>query len=152
MTTTNGNTQPGRLSRSRRRAIALLGAYLVVTAAIVLWPSPVDRGATGLINRIAEIVPVLTHARIEFAANIALFVPLGALLARILPRDQHLVVPAALVVTVGVESIQALLLAARTPSVLDIVANTTGACLGLLIVAGLEARRRPTQKRTGQPA
>lgn len=126
----------------RRRPVAILAGYIAVLAAIVLWPSPVDQGATGLIARIAAVVPALTHARIEFAANIVLFVPLGALLARILPRHQHLVIPAAFVVTVAVESIQAVLLAARTPSILDIVANTAGACVGLLAVAGVDARRR----------
>lgn len=149
MTTTNGDAQPPGRSRSRQRAVALLAAYLVARAAIALWPSLVDRGATGLIARIAEIAPAITYARTEFAANITLFVPLGALLARILPRDQHLVVPAALVVTASVEPIQAALLAARTPSMLDILANVTGACIGLLIAAGLEARRRSAQKRPG---
>lgn len=100
----------------RRRPVAILAGYIVVLAAIVLWPSPVDQGATGLIARIAEVVPALTHARIEFAANVVLFVPLGALLARILPGHQHLVIPAAFVITVAVESIQAVLLTARTPT------------------------------------
>ena len=53
-------------------------------------------------------------------------------------------------VTVAIECSQALLLDKRTPSVLDIIANTAGACLGMLIVAAVESwrgRDRPERMR-----
>jgi VanZ family protein len=132
--------------RARRawRAITeprvLLGAYVVVLSLIALWPTPVDGGAGPFLRLVARVAPVLTYARIEFGANILLFVPLGVLLALIL-RHRHLIAPIALVATVAIESAQALMIDRRTPSVMDIIANLTGACLGLLIVAFVEWRR-----------
>ena len=84
---------------------------------------------------------MLTYPRIEFSANILLFVPLGVLLMLIL-RRRYLILPIAIVVTVAIECSQALLLDKRTPSVLDIIANTAGACLGMLIVAAVECAAR----------
>lgn len=122
-----------------------LAAYLLVLAAVVLWPVPVDSGARPLIEAVIRRVHWLNYARIEFAANILLFVPVGVLLALIL-KTRYLVVPIALVTTVAVESIQAIALDRRTPSFGDVVANLTGAAVGLLLVTVIEhvrARRRP---------
>lgn len=118
----------------------LLGVYVFVLTLIALWPTPVDGGAGPFLRLVARAVPVLTYARIEFGANIVLFIPLGVLLALIL-RRRHLIVPIALVATVVIESIQALMIDKRTPSVMDVIANLTGACIGLLVVAIIEWRR-----------
>lgn len=115
----------------------LLTAYVVVLTLIAVWPVPVDSGAGGFLRLVSRVIPVLTYARIEFGANILLFVPLGILLALIL-RQRYLIVPIALVATVAIESFQALLLDKRTPSVMDIIANLTGAAIGLLIVVSVE--------------
>ena len=129
----------------RERSIAawILGAYLVALTLIAFWPSPVDAGAGPLIRLITRVVPMLTYARLEFGANILLFVPLGVLLTLIL-RDRALVLPIAIVLTLAIESVQGVLLDRRTPSELDMVANTAGACIGLLAVAAWQWwRRRP---------
>ncbi len=118
----------------------ILGAYVFVLTLIALWPTPVDGGAGPFLRLVARVVPILTYSRIEFGANILLFVPLGILLALILER-RYLIVPIAVVATVTIESIQALMIDKRTPSVLDIIANVTGACLGLMIVGVIEWRR-----------
>ncbi len=70
--------------------------------------------------------------------------PLGILLALIV-RQRHLVVPIAFLATVAIESIQALMIDRRVPSVMDVIANVAGACLGLVIVAFVEwwRARRP---------
>ena len=123
----------------------LLLAYLVALALTAFWPTPVDAGLAPLIDALTRRFPVVTYARVEFAANIALFVPIGVLLPMMMPRT--LVLPVALVATVAIESTQALLLDTRVPSVLDIIANTTGACVGLLAleaVRAVPARRRAT--------
>ncbi|WES62842.1 VanZ family protein [Microbacter sp. GSS18] len=122
---------------ARRIARWALVAYAIVLVLIAWWPSPVDRGAAPLIGAVNEVVPPVTLDRVEFAANILYFVPLGALLALLLTQ-RHLIVPIAVVTTVTIEAGQALLLDARVPSVLDIVANVTGACVGLLTVAIVE--------------
>ena len=132
------------LSRRLRAALSeprvLLGLYVFVLTLIALWPAPVDGAARPFLRLIGRAVPMLTYARIEFGANFLLFVPLGMLLALIL-RRRYLLAPIALVATVTIESIQALIIDKRTPSVMDIIANLTGACLGLLIVAFIEWRR-----------
>ena len=94
---------------------------------------------------------MLTYPRIEFSANILLFVPLGVLLMLIL-RRRYLILPIAIVVTVAIECAQGLLLDKRTPSVLDIIANTAGACIGMLIVAVVESMRRARARWGGRPS
>lgn len=126
-----------------------LVVYLVVLAAIAFWPSHVDRGLIPLLTWLAGVAPPLTYPRVEFAANIALFVPFGVLLMFIL-RRRYLIVPLVLVASVGIEAVQSLMGGRRTPSVLDVVANVAGACVGMLAVAlvqWLRARRRARPRR-----
>ena len=120
--------------RARRTGLRLLVFYGAALAVIAFWPTPVDRDATGLLREIARVVPLLTYDVVEFTANVALFMPLGVLLALALPRRRALVVPVALAVTMIIELGQAAFLAERTASLRDIFANTLGAALGLLIV------------------
>ncbi|SJN40746.1 hypothetical protein FM104_11045 [Microbacterium esteraromaticum] len=120
-----------------------MAVYGVALALIAFWPEPVDSSAGALLRWITKTVPGLTYARIEFGSNILLFVPLGIGLALLMPRLRYLVMPIALLVSLGIEAAQAIFLAARTPSIYDIVANVSGACLGLvIIVAAQEWRKR----------
>lgn len=111
----------------------MLLAYAVGLAAIAFWPVPVDSGAGPLLRAITRVFPVLTYDRIEFAANIALFIPFGVLVT-LLVRQAWLVLPLGFLTTLMIETAQALLLDRRTPSVLDLVANMAGVCVGLLVV------------------
>jgi VanZ family protein len=130
--------RPGRRGRAGRVvARILLTLYAIALAMIAVWPTPVDAPAAPLLQRFIRAIPWLTYDRIEFGANILLFVPLGLLLALILTH-RYLILPVALVTTVTIECVQAILLSERTPSVMDILANTTGACLGLLAVVFIE--------------
>ena len=143
----SGERYPGTTTRSVARVVLTL--YGISLAMIALWPVPVDQGAAGFVRRVGRVLPILTYPRIEFSANILLFVPLGVLLMLIL-RRRYLILPIAIAVTVAIECSQGLLLDKRTPSVLDIIANTAGACLGMLIVAAVESwrgRDRPERVR-----
>lgn len=124
---------------ARRRAALwahiLLACYAVALAAIALWPVPVDGGARPLLRSVTEALPFLTYERIEFTANVALFVPLGLLLVFTLARSRYLVLPVAIVTSVCIEMAQAVALEQRTSSLLDIVANVTGACVGMILGA-----------------
>ena len=131
---------------SRRRAWRLvlwgaLLAYVIALIAIAVWPTQVDVPARGMLADITRALPWLTYARIEFAANVLLFVPFGFLFTLILRRAHYVVLPAAVVVTVAVESWQSLI-DGRTSSILDVVANVTGACLGILLAALVRLARR----------
>lgn len=132
---------PAPTSARRRPAsvpLLVLGGYIVALGAIAFWPTPVDAGVSPLLEALSRRLPALSYHRVEFAANIALFVPFGVLLPMIL-RSRELVLPIAIVATVAIECGQAAFLTERFPSVLDIVANATGACVGML---GLELWRR----------
>jgi len=131
-----------------RRASTWVVVYGVALALIAFWPQPVDSGADRLLGVISRVFPILTYQRIEFGSNILLFVPLGVGLALLLRRARYLVMPVALLVSLTIESVQALFLADRTPSVHDIIANVSGAALGLVAVAVLDARRRRRTRHT----
>ena len=90
-------------------------------------------------------MPWLTYARIEFAANVMLFVPFGWCAALGWRRWHALVIPAGILISVAIEAGQGLLLAERTSSVLDVVANTLGTVVGWLIA---RPWRRPAPRRT----
>lgn len=119
-----------------------LSAYGVALALVAFWPVPVDSGAGPFLRSITHIFPVLTYSRIQFGANIVMFVPLGLLLSFILRRERWLVLPIAFLTSVTIETGQAIALAARTPSVLDIIANTAGACAGMVLAAFIEVLER----------
>ena len=140
----SGERYPDRSTRSIARVV--LTVYGISLALIALWPVPVDSGAGGLLRRVTRVLPALTYARIEFSANILLFVPLGVLLMLIL-RRRYLILPIAIATTVAIECSQGLLLDKRTPSLLDIIANTAGACVGMLIIAAVESWRARAEAR-----
>lgn len=131
-----------RTARDRRVAAWSLAVYGIVLALIAFWPVPVDRGAESLLRDMTRAIPVLSHGVIEFCANVLLFAPLGVLLALTL-RRRAWVMPIALIVTVAIEAGQALFLAERTPSLGDVVANLSGAGLGIAFVLVARRRRRP---------
>ncbi|RLK47992.1 VanZ family protein [Microbacterium telephonicum] len=124
---------PTPVRRALRAPVTWLLVYVAVLAPIAFWPSPVDRDAGPLLAWITRMLPVLTYGRIEFLANIALFVPFGVLVALML-RRALLAIPVGMAVSLLVEGLQGLLLAERTPSLLDVVANTTGTAIGVLVV------------------
>ena len=135
-----------------RRTSTWLLVYGVALALIVFWPEPVDSGFSPLLRRISMMFPFLTYERIEFGSNILLFVPLGIGLSVLLRSHRHLVVPLGFLGSLTIESIQAILIADRTPSVLDIVANVAGACLGLVAVAAVEGLRTAGRFRGAEKA
>ncbi|MFG6446399.1 VanZ family protein [Microbacterium sp. P07] len=132
-----------RSRRARRRiAFVLLAVYAVAVVLIAFWPVPVDSGAAGLLARIARWLPWATHSRLEIGANVVFFVPLGLLLSITLDRSRYLVLPIGLLTTIAIESLQAELLDQRTASITDILANTAGTCVGMLIAALFTRPRR----------
>ncbi|GAA3930796.1 hypothetical protein GCM10022383_06740 [Microbacterium soli] len=123
--------------------------YGVVLVLIAFWPVPVDAGAGGLLRSITASFPVLTYPRIEFGANILLFVPFGVGLALLLPSQRHLVLPSALLASLTIEAGQAVFLAQRTFSLYDILANAAGAALGLVGLVVIESLRRRSSRAPG---
>ncbi|MDQ0372104.1 VanZ family protein [Cellulomonas humilata] len=134
--------------RQRRVVIGLLVGVLVVAAVLVLNPwhlhdafdAPIARGLGALHDR--GLPEKLNLHAAEFAANIALFVPLGLLGALLLPRRRWWVVFVALVaLSLGIELVQAVGLSYRQPSTRDVLGNSLGAAIGVGL--SLALRRQP---------
>ncbi|WP_155848418.1 VanZ family protein [Arthrobacter sp. 35W] len=133
-------------SRSRafiyQPAVWLLGGYAIALDLIAFWPSPVDQPASGTLS---EVLASLHHAGlprwinysfIEGMANVLLFIPLGLLVAWLLPRSRWWKAAFVGLVTSNViEMCQLLFLGGRVASVRDIMVNTVGALLGAGAVA-----------------
>lgn len=124
--------------RQRRVVIGLLVAVLLVAAVLVLNPwhlhdaldAPIARGL-GRLHVLGLPERLNVHAA-EFAANIALFVPLGLLGALLVPRRRWWAVLVALVaLSVGIEAVQAFGLSYRQPSARDVLGNSLGAAIGV---------------------
>lgn len=131
---------------ARRVGLALLFAYLVVLACFLLLPTAAP-AATGVGWGRAALLAlgapgeVLTPARAEWLANVAVFVPPLALVAVLWPRLRwRTCVLSGLAASAGVEAAQAVLFAGRSATVRDLVANTVGSAVGAGI--GVWLRRR----------
>ncbi|MBS1907893.1 MAG: VanZ family protein [Actinobacteria bacterium] len=118
--------------RRLRRALPWILFYAIALALIAFWPQHVSNGLGFFFTAITHYLPILTYTRIEFGSNILLFVPLGILLAILLPRMRHLIVPIGFFISLAIESVQGAFLSGRTSSVSDLLANTAGAGIGLL--------------------
>jgi glycopeptide antibiotics resistance protein len=140
-----------RLRRGEGYAIL---AVLVVMALILFWPTHVDAPIDGTLFQVlawlhAHGVPGwFDYDFVEFAANILLFVPLGALVASLTMHPLWWTSGVAgLTFSLIVEFTQEVFLPGRTGSADDLIANTTGALLGGSMIALLRSRK--PQK--GQP-
>lgn len=130
-----------------RLAGGILIAYAVAVLAVTLWPTPVDQGFEPTISRGLALLhrnglPTwFGYNKLEFGANIVMFVPAGFLVALMLPRRRWwlsvLIVPA---LSIAIELTQAVFLSSRFATINDVVANSLGAVLGIslfLLVRGM---------------
>ncbi|MGA7205496.1 MAG: VanZ family protein [Specibacter sp.] len=140
---------------THRITVTLTILYFVALAALVFWPSPVDRPIDGVLMNVIQWLHshglpqwFVGYRKVEFAANIAMFIPFGIILGLRLPRRRWwLAVVLAAALSGAVELAQALFLPDRVPAWSDIVANTSGALIGaLLVVVFRSMRRRAVQR------
>ncbi|HEY5116179.1 MAG TPA: VanZ family protein [Nakamurella sp.] len=134
----------------RWASAGLLVAFLAVVAVITFTPGPPD--ADGQRDLIAFLVRAhaqglpqwVTFGKVEFGANVLMFVPIGLFGALALPRARWLIVPAGVALSVVIEAVQAADLPARVSTPRDVVANGIGALLGYLLatVVLAEVHRR----------
>lgn len=125
-----------RVSTSRRIAASALAVYSVVLAVVLLNPSQSTNSAvvtqvTALLQDLG-LPPELTAAtRLEFALNVAIFVPLGVLMLLVWVRMSWRDATAyGFLATSGVEIWQGLVLDDRVATFSDVAANTLGAFVG----------------------
>ncbi len=135
--------------RGRLTAATLLAVYILALALVVLWPTPMDAVANGLVQHVLSALhragaPVwFDYNLIESGANVVMFVPLGFLTALLLPAGWRWLTPAgALVFSAAIEWCQQAFLPGRHASLQDVWVNTLGAAIGtVLAYAWLEHRR-----------
>ncbi|GAA2249597.1 VanZ family protein [Herbiconiux moechotypicola] len=121
-------------------------------AYVVFWPTPVDSGSRGDLLRFLSVLHdhglprSIGYSEVEFAANVAMFVPLGVLLGLTLGPHWWWI---ALVVGIGfstsIELLQYFFLPERFATYEDVVANSFGAALGT-VVAGAVYSARPWRR------
>ncbi|KQQ49759.1 hypothetical protein ASF68_18190 [Plantibacter sp. Leaf314] len=134
----------------------LLLVCLCVMLGIAFWPTPVDAGGRdtllALIDRLqaAGAPSWFDYRFVESAANVVLFIPLGALLALELPLKLWWIAPLTTTTfSVAIELGQTLL-PARVATIADVYANAAGGLLGATIVlvvrllVSAQGRPRPT--------
>ncbi len=145
--------QTAGMTRHRRPLAALTTAYLALVGWITLGPQPLDGDGQALLARVVDAVadvPLLAWLdvpMVEFAANIAMFAPVGLLFVLLLGRRRWwLAVLAGLALTCAIEFTQQFL-PTRVPDPRDLLANGLGAALGAG-AAVLAIRHR----RAGAPA
>jgi len=112
----------------------LLGVYVIALAVIALSPVSPIRGLDLSQELDAAGMGWVTYTQLESFANVVLFVPFGLLIALLVPTRWWWVVVVGLVaVAGGIELGQALFLPGRVPSIDDVLANSTGGAIGVII-------------------
>jgi glycopeptide antibiotics resistance protein len=114
--------------------------YLAGVAWVTLGPEPYDARTSGVLWRFLdffgrhESTDWITFDRVEFAANIAMFVPLGVFLVLLLGRRLWwLAIVVCGVLSCAIEVSQGALLPTRVSDLADVVANTSGGVAGVLL-------------------
>lgn len=142
-------TPSHRPAKSRTRewlAFLALLAYAAVVLAATLSPTPLDQGYQGAIDKVLAVlhrngVPEwFGYNKLEFSANIVMFIPLGFLITLLLPTKVWwlaLIICPALSGTI--ELTQGALLSERFASGGDVASNSIGAIIGILIAVILRA-------------
>ncbi|WP_425863805.1 VanZ family protein [Arthrobacter sp. TWP1-1] len=109
--------------------------YLVGVVLVVFWPTPVDRPASGQLHMILDWLhqhgmPIyIGYNKVEFASNIAMFIPTGYIAATWFKNVGLGVIIGALASCL-IELSQCLFLPERYATGLDVLANTIGAGIG----------------------
>lgn len=135
------------------------GAYLVFVAWLTLTPQSQHTGQAEFAARVLDALhrrgyaETVDYSRFEFLANIALFVPIGVFLLLLFGAGGWwLALIASFAMTVGIESLQHEI-PGRVPDQRDLIANGTGAAIGVAVAlvltlpATLRRRRRRSARR-----
>jgi len=119
-----------------------LALCLLALMLVTLTPSPVDQPFAQLLERVISelhergLPQFIGYNKIEFGANILMFVPIGFLTTLLVPsRFAWTAIIISPLLSSALEGAQLVFLPARYASVLDIVANSTGGFIGAAIAA-----------------
>ncbi|KJC65864.1 hypothetical protein TZ00_00925 [Agreia bicolorata] len=138
--------------------------YLGGVAWVTLGPEPYDADTSSVLWRFLdffgryEATDWITFDRVEFIANIAMFVPLGIFFVLLLGRRRWwLAILLCGAISCAIEIWQGALLPTRVADIADVVANTSGGTVGVLLGVVLmsislarRGRRRRVRARAAQ--
>jgi glycopeptide antibiotics resistance protein len=137
-----------------RHLMLAAAAYGLLLALVGLWPHRMDEnldvGGSAPVRWMVDhlgMTPAQGYTFVEFSANVALFIPLGALAITLLPGMRwRWAVILGLIISAAVEILQDVALPNRTASPRDVLANGLGVALGsgIAVVARRWASRPPT--------
>lgn len=153
-------TRPVLSTRARRTLQVLTVVYLAAVGVITLSPGQGTNPGGPLLWLIhwlagSPLTSWLTSSRFDFTANVIMFFPFGVLVGLLLgPRRWWLVLVLAGASTVLIETAQ-LFIPDRVSDVLDLIANTAGAAIGLgltTIVSPHLLQARPNAEPSGRDA
>jgi len=123
-----------------------LVAYVAIVLFATLWPTPLDQGYAASIQRFLDVlhrngIPVwFGYNKLEFLANVLMFLPLGFLVTMLLQTRfwwlALLICPA---LSIAIELTQAVALSARFATVTDVMSNSLGALIGIAVAVSLRA-------------
>ncbi|MFT4134880.1 MAG: VanZ family protein [Microbacterium sp.] len=145
-----------RARRAASRAVlaVLSAAYLWAVGWLTLRARPYGADVSEVLERLLawfsrhRVTEWITLERMEFAANIAMFVPLGVFAVLWFGVRGWWSAPVlGLVLSGAIELAQALLLDTRVPDVRDLVANTIGSVVGMLLMLLLAFLLVPSRPR-----
>jgi len=114
----------------------LLGLYVITLAVIALSPVSPIRGVDLSEQLYASGLGWVTYTQLEVFANVMLFVPFGLLIALLAPtRWWWAVIIGLILVAICIELGQAVFLPGRVASMGDVLANSVGGIIGVIIAA-----------------
>jgi glycopeptide antibiotics resistance protein len=125
---------------SRRVGVLAFLLYAAGIAAVTLGPSPGEV----LFRAVRQVdgLDRLSFAAVEAIANVVLFIPLSLLLCAMLPQVRRWAVWVLCVVaSISVELVQTLL-PERSATTRDVLTNSAGAAVGVILHAAIFSRRR----------
>jgi glycopeptide antibiotics resistance protein len=144
-----------RRAGARRAAATLAGTALLVALAATLWLTLRPLAADGAAQRTLYLDPIegawgwRSIAWRPVIANVLLFLPVGSLAAAVWWRRSLATVWLGCVaVSVAIETAQYLVPTGRVANAADVLANATGALLGVLLAAAVGARARASRPPT----
>ena len=139
--------------RFKKITTALLISYLAAIAIVGFWPERVDTAFRGDVVRVVETMSsngfaYMSYDLVDAAANVMWFVPIGVL-ALITIGRRYWIVALLLCVALScvVEVVQASVLSSRVGSISDVVANSMGAVMGILVGVIIDQFRSLRQRR-----
>lgn len=132
--------------------------YLVGVAFITLGPQPQIASKDGIVMHILRILwehPAtdwITYSGVEFSANIAMFLPIGLFFLLLLGRRRWwLAMGLPFIMTLSIETAQ-IWIPGRVSDIRDVISNTLGAVVGVLLGLAITAPRARRDRETARAA